>query len=360
MAEQVHSANKYYGTQLLLEDAKYRATHQKNIIASVGGQQGTGKSLWSICFALNLGKIFGNPFDVENNIYANPFDLHEDLYSSGTRRKTYLYDEQPVYRAGIGSGAIGFALKNYEDICRKTQNNLIYCSPEVLDHSHYFVFEQIRDDPTRIVNATCRKCPKYDECVALPLETLCSIPFNEREGYPIEFSFLLKTKRLNDEHGREMPRLIITLPMITPKLALEYEKVKNRNIENFETYQNKTSSKMQTRIKEFVKENQSNLLKSKFMKGIRVYSTQPKLLIKSYFLEHFGRSRFVDQEAEMWVLRAKSILEKKAEIKNERNYKIFLENEETRKEKELQEKLLELEIAKQSEKNEKFNNIENH
>ena len=65
MAYVLHAKDKYYGTNLFLDDVQFRANHELNVISSVAGQQGTGKSLFSICLNWNIAKIFGNPFDVE-------------------------------------------------------------------------------------------------------------------------------------------------------------------------------------------------------------------------------------------------------------------------------------------------------
>lgn len=317
VAYDLYKQDRYYGTRLFLDDAQFRANNQKNLISSVSGQQGTGKSLFSVCLNWNIGVIFGNYFDIGRDTFVNPYDLHDTLYSEGNRRRTFLYDEQPVYRAGIGSSAVGFALKNYEDICRKTQNNLTYCSPEIVDHSHYFVFEQCFHDHERVNNPKCHVCAKYKECVLNDYSTLCGIPFNLRNGYPKEFSFMLVTKKLTGKYKLEIPRLIVTFPMIAPELAKKYNEVKNKNIVNFESYKDKTSEKMKERLKEFIKEHRSELIKTKIVKGLRVYITQSKLVFKSYFIEYFGRSRFVDQETEMWVLRAKSIVDAEVSKKNE-------------------------------------------
>ena len=124
-------------TNIFLSDLKWRADHQRNFVGSIEGQQGCGKSLFGIKLGFILGKLFGVPFNLERDIFANPAVLDDELRSGTYRRRTFLYDEQPKRKVGIGSASTQIALKDYEEICRYTQNNLIYCSPEVEEHAHY-------------------------------------------------------------------------------------------------------------------------------------------------------------------------------------------------------------------------------
>lgn len=256
----------------------------------------TGKSLFTCDLALRTGLIFDYPFNFERDIFTNPFMLEKELRFDNTPRRTYLYDEQPQRRVGIGSISTQISLRDYEDFGRYSQKNIYYCSPEIREHNHYFVFRQVDYDISRIENEICQKCVKYSECHKQFYKTLCDIPFNERDGYPKSFSFLLETKRLSDK--MYMPRGIVTLPMLSPKSAESYNRVKKRNLENFSKFQSNYMRDITNELNDFIKKYHDVLIKVN-KKGEFV-----PLSIKQtqfYFYEHFSTERFTNDQVDMFL-----------------------------------------------------------
>lgn len=285
-----------YITKLFVNDLQFRADHQKNFVGSLEGAQGVGKSLFANALAFILGNIFGYPFVIERDIFIDPSELDSALRVDADRR-TYLYDEQKDFNTGVGSSTTNLKLKEYEEKCRYTQKNLIYVSPTVLDHAHYFVFKQFQHDPERIENKTCAVCYKKQDCLLNKYSTLCEIPFNMREGYPICFKFMLLTKRLSD--GKFMPRGVVSLPIIKPEYALRYNNVKAKNIKKFEQYQSDGFKNILKEVAEFVKSEQNNLLfKVTSKTGITKYKIENIKVVETYFLQYFDKSRFSMKEVE--------------------------------------------------------------
>lgn len=282
-------------TNLLLKDFEWRGQHQQNILASAEGQQGSGKSLFCINLAIWSGKFFGNPFILERDIFSNPYALDQELRNNGEFRRTFLYDEQPRRMVGMGSMSTRISLQDYEEIGRYTQKNIFYCSPELRDHSHYFVFKQVDYDINRVTNQICKSCPKYVECHFKQYETLCEIPFFERDGYPKEFRFMLYTKRLADQI--EMPRGIVSFPMVHPNTALAYDKIKKENITSFENYENNAWEMKKQMINQFIDDNASDLTQETTT-GEKVKSRE---LIKAKLFDVFGQNRFLKEEIDLFV-----------------------------------------------------------
>lgn len=288
-----------YFTQLFIKDLEFRASHQRNFVGSVEGEQGCGKSLFSIALGLILGNLYNDPFNIERDIFANPSELDYQLRESGVRRRTRLYDEQPSHNVGIGSSATQLSLKDYEEICRYTQNNLIYASPEVLDHAHYFIFRQVDNDPPRIKNNICKNCKKYAECHKDYYKTLCDIPFYERDGYPKRFNFMLDTKRLADKMF--IPRGIVSLPMIKPELALRYDKVKGKNINKFEKYETDSWRRMLKEIEKFTKDYEDRLIRKVITKTGSKHKPESKEVIEGWFYDFFTTTKYTKGQVDILV-----------------------------------------------------------
>jgi len=116
--QEVKELDSQYFTNMVLSDFQWRSNHQMNIIASIEGQQGCGKSLFANDMCLRLGQMFNNPFLPERDLYINPFDLDHELRTCGSRRRTFLYDEQAKRKVGMGSVSTSISLTDYEEICR--------------------------------------------------------------------------------------------------------------------------------------------------------------------------------------------------------------------------------------------------
>lgn len=292
-------------TNILLKDYEWRANHQQNILDSTEGTQSSGKSIFQINKGIWIGNIFDNPFRLERDIFSNPFDLDLEVRNPNEVRRTFLYDEQPQRMVGMGSASVKISLKDYEEIGRYTQKNILYASPEVRDHSHYFVFKQVDYDINRLSNPVCRKCDKFAQCTKNFYSTLCDIEFNKRDGYPIDFRFMLFTKRLAD--GVLMPRGIVSFPMLSPKTAKAYNEIKKKNIQAFENYENNSWERKVQLMRDFVNENFDSLIKDTDT-GKKPISLK---LIKVAFFNKFTTNRFLSEEVELFITLIKQMVEEK-------------------------------------------------
>ena len=259
-----------YLKDLLIEDWYFRAKFGLNIVASFEGEQGTGKSFYALFVAYFLGIIFNKPFDIDNNLYAIPEDLDNGLRNSGFRT-THFIDEQRNKNVGLGSVSVDLSLQDYEEQCRYTQKNILYASPSIHNHEHYFVFSSQRIE--RISdNHYCSMCPQEikSKCHENPLKTICpsefvalrkgeDVKFYERMGYPKRITFLLKTKRKIDDS--EVPRGFVSFPMPTPETVLKYDLVKKANIEKLESQQEDSFGYIVKEVDGFILVHSKELMK---------------------------------------------------------------------------------------------------
>jgi len=303
------NVNSDYFTQLVLSEIKYRADHQRNIIASIGGQQGCGKSIYGIQLARACAIYFGEPFDLQKHLFVDA-DLLNDEIRKTPYRTTHQYDEQPRKRVGYGSVSNTIDLSDYEEICRYTQKNIIYCSPSVLEHKHYFVFEQFQPEPDKLMNEDCLNCRIVSKCKVNKYETICEeltdeerkkmkkpkYVFNERDGYPTKFSFMLYTKRYIDDIF--IPRGIVSFPMLPVELAKEYDEVKKNNIENFEKRQTQGWNNKIEELNKFIDEYEEHLIFENAKKQKKVRS---KKAIKGIFFKKFGDRRYTIEQTEILI-----------------------------------------------------------
>ena len=213
---------------LLLDDIKFRADSFMNVVASVEGQQGSGKSISFIYLGLLIGKFFGYPFALKNIIF-DPDDLDTAL-EKADKRTTWLMDEQKRANVGMMSRTTQLNLTDLEDQLRRSQINLLYASPSLRQHEHFFAFKTFRI--IRINDADCTECDEYKHWNPTsgqpsPCDT-CDLPADKRNGYPKYFLLLLQTKRLID--NMLVPRGIVQFPMPNIKFIEQYDKVKQQHI----------------------------------------------------------------------------------------------------------------------------------
>lgn len=297
--------NRTYFTNLFLSDITWRGDHQQNWVGSIEGQQSSGKSIFGLNIGIRLGLAFRYPFVLDRDLFSNPYDL-EFALRNGEKRRTFQYDEQPQRTVGIGSGSIRLSLSDWVEIARYTQKNIIYCSPEIQEHAHYFVFQQVEYDIKRINNPVCRECKSYSLCQAHFYSTLCEkgkvnngIKFYERDGYPIEFSFMLLTKRLSDK--MLMPRGIVTFPMISPATALLYDEIKGRNITNFEGFINDAWKRKINEVMAFIDKYFEKLVTYREWKSSRWLVCGSKPVIEGWFYKEFTTSKFTHDEVKIFI-----------------------------------------------------------
>ena len=191
----VKALKQNYGTwnALLSEEFKWRANNYRNVVFSIEGTQGTGKSAGLLRLLDLTGNIFGNKFSLDHLHFFHE-NLMKDLQKF-KKRTAYAQDEQTRMH-GMMSSFVQDELANYEDIYRKPQVNIGYASPSLRTHEHFFIFE-----------------------------AMDSI-YLDNKGKPAAVELLLKTKRKSD--GFIMPRGVIRLNWVKMDLWHSYEKKKDR------------------------------------------------------------------------------------------------------------------------------------
>lgn len=319
-AFQLFERDPKYITNLLISDFIYRAKYQMNIIMSVEGEQGDYKSLFSLFWAYKLGEIFGTPFEMEKNLYAIPEDLDNNIRTSDNRT-THFLDEQRRKNVGVGSQSVKFSLMDYEEQCRYTQKNIIYASPEVHEHAHYFVFRSYTHE--RVSNKVCDACKLQPECVKNRWETMCEIPFYERIGYPKSMTFFLFTRRKVDKH--EVLRGLVQVPMPTPDTLKLYDRIKGQNIKKLESQEEDSFKYIKECIDSFVESEKEKLVRMsgelkyvdlkikgelvKVPRDSRKYIVANEKLIENYLYQFLkSRRKFTYHEIKLIIAGAKDKL----------------------------------------------------
>lgn len=307
-----------YFSSLFLKEIQFRADHHQNNLIDVEAEQASGKSLFSIDLSIRIGTAYNYPFVLERDIYINPMDLEPELRKEGDRRRTFLYDEQPKRKAGIGSGTADLSLSDWQDIARYTQKNIIKCSPETYEVRSYFWFRQVDYQIKRLENKKCVNCSEYSRCQASFYKTLCDtgevdkkIPFWERDGYPLNFSFMLYTKRLRDKLF--VPRGVVSLPMVTPATALKYDEVKKENIDRFESFNSGLWNKKLGEMDIFILENFNHLTKKKEKKFGTIIMPESKAVIEGWFYTKFGTQKYTRDEVGIFLGLIKQKLNEKCQ-----------------------------------------------
>jgi len=206
--------------KLLLEEYKFRANNKMNVVFSAYGGQGSGKSLSMLENCSILGEVFNVPFTVDNVVF-DVMDFNARI-KERKARETYFLDEQNLGNIGIMSRSNLLFLADYEDQLRITQNNFGYASPELRDHSHFFIFETygIKRDS---------------------------------KGVPDLFYSLLWTKRHIDQCF--VPRGIVSFKSIiksNPEFYEQYQKKKMEHIEHLEKKDLSTLNEMDKDINEIL------------------------------------------------------------------------------------------------------------
>jgi len=293
---------------LLLDDIKFRADSFQNCVASVEGSQGTGKSLAFIYFGLLLGKFFGYPFTLKNIIF-DPDDLDSAL-EKASPRTSWLMDEQKRANVGMMSRTTQLNLTDLEEQTRRKQINLLYASPSLRQHEHFFAFKTFRI--IRINDADCSECSEYSEWkptsgTTSPCDT-CDLPLHKRNGYPKYFLLLLQTKRLID--NMLVPRGIIQFPMPNTKFVEEYDKIKLQHIKRLQAKESAWWDKMKGYADNIWERKKDHLIKK--MKNGN-HQVVGKETIKVAILNTIGRkltgeandtlTELVKQKAEEYILK---------------------------------------------------------
>lgn len=293
---------------LLLDDIKFRADNFMNIVASVEGTQGSGKSLGFIYFGMLLGKFFGYPFTLKNIVF-DPDDLDSAL-EKAPHRSTWLMDEQKRANVGMMSRTTQLNLADLEEQLRRSQVSLLYASPALRQHEHFFAFKTFRI--VRINDADCSECEEYREWKPTsgqpsPCDN-CDLPPEKRNGYPKYFLFLLQTKRLID--NMLVPRGIIQFPMPNTKFVKDYDIIKLEHIKRLQAKESAWWDKMKG-YADLIWERKKDSLIKKLKNGN--HQVVGKETIKVAILNTIGRkltgeanetlTELIKQKAEEYILK---------------------------------------------------------
>lgn len=123
------------------EELRRRVVRQKNLIISIFGETGSGKSYAGLSMGKLLNEIFKDEKNVDGDLYYffRTQDILENLkkMSAGD---VVIMDEQ-VGTTGSGSHRRRTQLKAVEETLRADQINFIFIAPGVRTHKHHFILE---------------------------------------------------------------------------------------------------------------------------------------------------------------------------------------------------------------------------
>lgn len=126
--------------QLLIRDWTWRAAHFQNIVASINGAQGTGKTLPFLYASMVTGNIYGVPFTV-NNLFWDLDELQQSIEKIPPR-STLLKDEHRHGGSGYMAHKEAAHMADLEEQLREPrQINLFFTSVFQENHATFFRFE---------------------------------------------------------------------------------------------------------------------------------------------------------------------------------------------------------------------------
>jgi len=187
--------------KLLVSDFKWRKDHRQNVVASIDGPQGKGKSLPFSYLGLLLGNVFEQPFK-PSNIHFSPEEF-DQAFQKAKPCQTIFKDEDPKTRVGMMSHMIDTNITDFEEQSRIHQINLLQAGVELRKHAHFFWFEA--------------KHTIFDET-----------------GYPKAFVSVLKTPRYTNKQ-EFMWRGLVRFPMINNEFVEAYTKRKEDHMKKLKS-----------------------------------------------------------------------------------------------------------------------------
>lgn len=258
--------------ELWLKELEFRKKYGLNVILSIHGDQGTGKSSIIIAIYKQISKVFGTDFNLTRDLFYDVSSLNRSL-SQAKMWETRLLDEQKVKSTGIMSSMQMGDLADYENQLRRNRNNLLYASPEERRHTHFFVFQ--------------------------------TYPFIKRnsQGYPEFFSAVLFTKRYFDKI--EMPRGVLTFKMMSEKEFEEYDAFHVDHIKRLKDKSYSTLVGLKEDAERVIKENKGKLVETDAKGNLRVVS-KPALYLKIY--ETLGTEKYTKEGYELLAEKVKELL----------------------------------------------------
>lgn len=139
-------ASKINANPILLQEIK-RAASGKNIICSIFGGTGEGKTMSSYSLSSVIQKIFLKKTDWDTIIEKTCFEDDQigEAMKDAERGDIIIRDEQEK-SVGPGSGAMSDKVKAFERTMRKRQINFVFNSPHLVHHEHHFILKTFGED----------------------------------------------------------------------------------------------------------------------------------------------------------------------------------------------------------------------
>jgi len=222
-------------TDLLVDDWNWRYEHKQNIILSAEGDQGSGKSLLLSYGCLLQSSIFKKPFfdpkDIKvlrKHLSFDPEMLASQIENS-EGCETFLNDEHRKGKIGMMSNMIGSTVEEYEDQLRKDQDNMNFASPDLQNHTHFFVFET-----------------KH-------------IVFG-KDGFPISVMAMLKTKRYTNRK-EFVWRGLVGFPVPSKAYLEQYDELKTEHLKRLKARYGNTLDPIAYYANKLFEENHKELIK---------------------------------------------------------------------------------------------------
>lgn len=287
--EHALSSSISQNNSLLCDEIKFRANNNMNFVASIEGEQGSGKSMFISSFALKTGEIFGVPFWTEN-IYFSPEDLKLAL-SKAKKRETFLRDEHRYRNAGMMSRLQIESLLDYEEQLRINQNNLFFASVSLQKHAHFFVFE------TKHIK-------------------------RNKDGYPEYFIALMKTPHYTRRENF-IWRGLISFPMPPKDFVEDYLKKKENHINNLKAQYGNTFDPIfidATKLVEKYFDQLVTTTKIGFMKPIN-REAMKLFIYTAAEVDGFkiGTSKYTIEGYKLLIEQIRQLINKKTQCQNDEN-----------------------------------------
>jgi len=187
-----------FWNQLIKEEINYRESHFRNLVFSIEGSQGDGKTAGLLSLGGTISKAYDTKLSLDH-IHFFHETLREDL--AHFKERTFYAQDEQTRIFGVMSSFLQAELSNYEDIYRKPQVNIGYASPSLRYHEHFFIFE-----------------------------ALDQIYLDPKTGKPCAVELMLKTKRRSD--GLIMPRGNVRLSWPEWAFWEKYNKKKDQFIKD--------------------------------------------------------------------------------------------------------------------------------
>lgn len=124
---------------IVASDMRWRYAHDGNVISSIFGPPGTGKSALGLSWCEVMQTFNKRPFITARIGYTN--DDIANMLKDSKKGDCHMKDENPS-EWGMGSGRAAGEVRNIEETIRKQQKHFVFVSPELQTHHlHHYIFE---------------------------------------------------------------------------------------------------------------------------------------------------------------------------------------------------------------------------